>query len=119
MWVTPSERLTLTGLGAVALLALGILCWQRQRVPMVLERSAQPAASMAWKEALSAARQVDINTADDTALARLPEVGPLLARRIVAYRQQHGRFAVPEELMQVRGVGPKTYEALKGYVRTE
>ena len=119
MWLTQTERVTLSVLGGAALVALGILLWQQQREPMVLERSAQPAASMAWKEVLSAARQVDINTADDTALARLPEVGPSLARRIVAYRQQHGRFAAPEELMQVRGVGPKTYEALKEYVRTE
>ena len=119
MWLTQSERLTLTGLGAAALLALGALCWQRQRAPWVLERSVQPSASMAWKDALQASRQVDINTADEAALARLPEIGPSLAQRIVAYRRQHGRFVAPEDLMHVRGVGPKTYETLKEYVRTE
>ena len=69
-----------------------------------------------WDEALAAARQVDINTASAAELERLPEIGPGLATRIVEYRQQHGRFETSEDLMRVRGIGPKKYQTLKAYI---
>jgi competence protein ComEA len=61
---------------------------------------------------------VDVNRAEWPELSTLPEVGEMLAKRIVAHRQQHGEFQSVEELQQVRGIGPKTFERLKPYVRT-
>ena len=72
-----------------------------------------------WDHALERARQVDLNTADLAALERLPGIGPSLARRIMAHREAHGRFQTPEAMMDVSGIGPKTYDALKAYVVTE
>lgn len=61
---------------------------------------------------------VDVNQAEWPELTTLPDVGETLAKRIVAHRQQHGGFQSIDELQQVRGIGPKTFERLKPYVRT-
>ena len=116
MWLTREERVTLTVLGLATLVGLGVLLWQRQRPPLVVQGGPSPIQSAQWDEALAAARQVDINTASVAELERLPEIGPGLAKQIVEYRQQHGRFSTSEELMRVRGVGPKKYQSLEPYV---
>lgn len=56
---------------------------------------------------------VNINRADRQALETLPRIGPAMARRIIEYRQRHGPFRKKEEIMRVRGIGPKTFEKLK------
>ena len=116
MWLTKQERITFTALGALALLGLGVLLWQRQRPPLVVSGSPSPIQAVQWDEALAAARQVDINTASAAELERLPELGPGLAQRIVEYRSQHRRFERVEDLMHVRGIGPKKYKALESYI---
>ena len=52
---------------------------------------------------------VDLNRATAVELQAIPGIGPVIAGRIVAYREQHGAFATPEELMEVPGVGAKTF----------
>ena len=113
MWFSREERITLTVLGVAALVALGTLLWQQQRPALTV--AGQPASAQAarWDQLLDAARRVDVNTASAAELERLPEVGPVLAQRIVEYRTRHGRFHSPEELQRVRGIGTKTYEALR------
>lgn len=59
---------------------------------------------------------VDLNTASAEVLEALPEIGPELAGRIVAYREAHGGFQSVEELLEVEGVGEKTLEALREYL---
>ena len=113
-WYAVRERVVLAGLGVLAVIGLGLLMWQRQQPPLVIE--ARPAEGNAWDQALERARRVDVNTADHAELGRLPEVGPALARRIVEYRAQHGEFQRVEDLAQVPGIGPKTIEAIKDYV---
>ncbi|WP_369044590.1 ComEA family DNA-binding protein [Sinomonas sp. P10A9] len=56
--------------------------------------------------------KVDINTATVAELATLPRVGPVLAQRIVDFRTAHGRFAEPEGLDAVSGIGPKMLESI-------
>ena len=51
---------------------------------------------------------VDVNRATAAELERLPRVGPALARRIVAWRETHGRFQSIDDLRHVRGIGPAT-----------
>jgi competence ComEA-like helix-hairpin-helix protein len=60
--------------------------------------------------------RIDVNAADAALLETLPGVGPVLAARIVAYRDSVGRFASPEELLSVRGVGEATLARLRGQV---
>lgn len=55
---------------------------------------------------------VNINTADAETLAALPGIGQVLAKRILAYRQQNGSFRVVEEITNVEGIGEKKAEAI-------
>ena len=49
--------------------------------------------------------KIHINTADEKKLDELPGVGPLMAKRIVEYRNEHGPFASVDDLAKVRGIG--------------
>jgi competence protein ComEA len=60
---------------------------------------------------------VDINRADAVALQALPGVGPTLAGRIVAYREAHGAFRKPDDLLRVPGIGAKRYTRLQRLIR--
>lgn len=51
---------------------------------------------------------VNINTADQAELESLPGIGPVLARRIIGYREENGPFRAPEELTKVTGIGAAT-----------
>lgn len=52
-----------------------------------------------------AAGPVDVNTATAQQLQELPGVGPVLSERIIAYRQEHGRFGSVDQLQEVPGIG--------------
>lgn len=56
---------------------------------------------------------LDINSAPAADLEVLPGIGPTLAARIVAYRDEHGAFSAVEELLNITGIGQKTLEALR------
>ena len=55
---------------------------------------------------------VNINTAGKEELMTLKYVGEAIAKKIIEYREAHP-FAVPEDIMKVKGVGQKIYEANK------
>ena len=55
---------------------------------------------------------IDINEADATMLGVLPGIGPTIAGRIIDHRQRHGRFANPDGLLKVHGIGPKTFDRI-------
>ena len=57
-----------------------------------------------------AADQVNINTADAKALAKLKRIGPATATKIVEYRKANGLFKNPADITKVKGIGQKTYE---------
>lgn len=60
---------------------------------------------------------VDLNTADQAALEALPGIGPALAERIVAWREDNGRFRTVDDLLAVPGIGEKVLEGLRDGVR--
>jgi competence protein ComEA len=68
-------------------------------------------------ESKTAGFEVDVNAADWPELVQLPATGGTLARRIVESRQKDGPFADHDELRRVRGIGPKTMENLRPYLR--
>jgi competence protein ComEA len=59
---------------------------------------------------------VNINTASQAELEGLPGIGPILAERIIAYRQEHGPFADIEAIQEVEGIGPGTFEEIRGLI---
>jgi len=59
---------------------------------------------------------IDINTASQAELESLPEIGPVTAADIVAYRDQNGAFKSIEEIENVPGIGPKTFESIKEFI---
>ena len=59
---------------------------------------------------------VDVNSADIEELQLLPGIGPVLAKRIITYREQHGRFSSFDSLRNIRGIGPKTIQKLRYYI---
>ncbi|MCS6589668.1 ComEA family DNA-binding protein [Curtobacterium flaccumfaciens] len=60
---------------------------------------------------------VDLNTADQTVLETLPGIGPGLAGRIIAWRNEHGRFTAVEDLLDVSGIGDVRFAELRDRVR--
>ena len=60
--------------------------------------------------------KVDLNRAGIEELVKLPGVGEIVAQRIVDYREENGAFQATEELMNVRGIGEKTYLKLEPYL---
>jgi competence protein ComEA len=56
---------------------------------------------------------VNINTASLEDLMTLPGIGKAYAERIVEYRQKNGPFKKVEDLLNVRGIGEKTFEKIR------
>jgi competence protein ComEA len=77
--------------------------------------AAQPAAqgtpksSTTRTEAKPAAAPINLNTATAADLQKLPGIGQKVAARIVEYRQKNGPFKKVEELMNVQGIGEKSF----------
>jgi competence protein ComEA len=65
---------------------------------------------------LPGAGPVNLNSATLADLDSLPHIGPVLARRILDFRTEHGRFTSVDELNQVTGIGEKTFADLQPLV---
>ena len=59
---------------------------------------------------------IDINSASEKDLERLPMIGPVKAKSIVEYREKNGPFEGKEDLTKVSGIGKKTLERIKDYI---
>ncbi len=59
---------------------------------------------------------IDINTASATELDTLPGIGPTTAQKIIDYREQNGPFLNTEDIINVSGIGPGTYERIKDLI---
>ena len=64
----------------------------------------------------TAAFQVDLNTAEWPELTEVPGIGETLAKRIVASRTTDGPFVRPDDLLRIRGIGPKTLDRVRPYL---
>jgi competence protein ComEA len=59
---------------------------------------------------------ININTADLSDLETLSGIGPVIASRIIAYRDQNGPFLDIVDIQKVSGIGPATFEKIKDYI---
>lgn len=57
--------------------------------------------------------RINLNAAEEGKLERLPGISPNLAKKITAYRAEHGPFRALEDLKEVKGVGEARYQKLK------
>jgi competence protein ComEA len=76
-------------------------------LPIAAQRAAKPAPSSASTEV------VNLNTATAAQLAALPGIGPKTAALIVQHREKNGQFKKIEEIMNIRGIGEKSFLKLK------
>lgn len=87
--------------------------------------AAKPAAHSAHSSGSSAKLtdpsqgMVNINKAGEEELQRLPGIGPAMAARVIAYRQESGGFQTPEDLMNVKGIAEKKFAKLKPLVKVK
>ncbi|MBD3182669.1 hypothetical protein GF312_10275 [Candidatus Poribacteria bacterium] len=63
--------------------------------------------------------RININTASKDELESLPRIGPVLAGRIIDYRNEYGLFACIEEIINIHGIGDKTLEKLRNFITVE
>ncbi len=59
---------------------------------------------------------IDPNTATSEELQTIPGIGPVLASRIVEYREQVKKFQKVEDLLEIKGIGKKTLEKIREYI---
>jgi competence protein ComEA len=62
---------------------------------------------------------VNINTATAAELETLPRVGPSTAQKIIAYRETNGPFSRIEDIQNVPGIGPATFDGLKDLITVQ
>ena len=62
--------------------------------------------------------KININSADVERLTDLPGIGPSYAQRIVDYRKEFGPFKTIEDLLNVRGIGDRTFEKIRDRITT-
>lgn len=55
---------------------------------------------------------ININTASQSELESLPRIGPVIAAEIISYRQANGPFSSKEEIQEVKGIGPVTFQKI-------
>ena len=97
------ERLVIVALLAVLALPMRAIASPAQQAPADAADSTRAAA-------------VNLNTATAAQLESLPGIGAKTAQRILDYRQKSGGFKKIEELMNVKGIGEKSFLKLKPHI---
>lgn len=101
----PLDKAALNNLNLAAKVQDGQKILVRMEIDLPLEGASADTASL-----------LSINTAGPGELEKLDGVGPVLAKRIIAWREEHGGFTSISQLKDVSGIGPKKYTALKDQV---
>ncbi len=65
---------------------------------------------------IKVADKININTADKSELEQLPGIGPVIADKIIEFRQTNGSFKTLRELEKVSGIGPSKYKQIASHV---
>ena len=98
--------------GAIIILSLAAIGWHwwqhEQRKQRLVDVDRTPVVIAQF--------QLDINAADWPEFALLPNIGEVLAKRIVADRNERGPFKDWNDLRRVRGIGPKTFDNIRPYL---
>ncbi len=66
--------------------------------------------------AVGMVKPVDMNRASEEELQALPGIGPVLAKKIVDYRDKNGYFRTLQDIMEIKGIGPKLLLRWEGLI---
>lgn len=115
-FLTRQEKYILVFLLAGAAIGIGYSYLNRFRAPQI-RYPAQDTTQ--FDEMLVEAKSIDINTASLAELMKLKGIGPALASRIIEYRAANGPFSDIKDIQNVKGIGPKKFEEIKGFITAE
>ena len=109
---------------AVTLLFVGLLCGiligrQMEKEPVQIQRPTQPTSTDSAIQQEIYDPRININTASAEYLALLPNIGEVLAQRIVKYRENNGPFEDIWQLSRVHGIGEKTVKEIETLIKVE
>jgi competence protein ComEA len=89
---------------------------QQLEIPLTGGAAGTPPPAVPATQAPTAGDLVNINTATLDQLDALPGIGPTTAQKIIDYRTAKGPFARIEDIMNVSGIGPATFDKLKDLI---
>jgi competence protein ComEA len=113
---TREERAVVLFLTATVLLGSAVMIAKRVNPSLAPDLSTGTEVGSAQPEAEPAPSwPIDVNRAGPEELERLPGVGPVKAAEIARVREERGAFRSLEDLLDVKGIGPKTLEGLRGW----
>ena len=110
----PSQPAT-TSRAAQFTLALGLALL----LGLLLYRGYGNSLGMRPTDAVAVVAGFDVNSAERSDFEQIPGVGPKLAQAIVDHRGEKGRFQSLEQLRDVKGIGPATFDKVRPYLRVE
>ncbi len=122
---TPQETRALIFLVTALLVGSGVTLYKRMHPEFAPELTVEKKQAGLQHEGGTPASgaqtisKINLNRATCAELEILPGIGPALGRRIVDYREGKGPFKRIEDIMQVRGIGPQTFEQMKDYLTVE
>ena len=123
-FLTKKEKYVILFLITGAVLGIGYSYYKEFYPPLRISSKKdgfrpRPAVRKDLDKALKEAKAVNINTASLEELMRLEGVGPVMADRIIEYRNTKGLFSSAEELKEVPGMGEKKFDAIKDYIEVK
>lgn len=106
-------------LASLLILPITLLACGCVKLPRHITTAPAQAVRAGLQQETTSAPPVNINTASFEELEKLPGIGEALAARIVAHRQQYGRFRRAEHLIMVRGISDRRFRAMRTLITVE